>query len=80
MSKGKLFGLYLFLGGLLILIVYGLYQFIQEVSFGGVDALVAIGLGAILLGIIVRIVAILFEQSSDMEKRKQEINKEDFEP
>jgi len=80
MSIGKQFGLYLFFGGILLIIIYGLYHFIQEVSIGGVDAIIAIGVGAILMGIIVLVVSIIFEQSSDMEKRKEEIKKEDFEP
>jgi hypothetical protein len=48
MAKGKLIGLYLFAGGMLLLIISGLYQFVQEIS--GIDAIVAIGAGAILLG------------------------------
>ena len=80
MSKGKLIGLYLFFGGILLLILYGLVLFIQEVNIGAINAIIAIGIGAILLGIIVLIVSIIFEQSSDMKKRKEEIKKEDFEP
>ena len=80
MSKGKLIGLYLFFGGILILILYGLLLFIQEVNIGAINAIIAIGIGAILLGVIVLIVSIIFEQSSDMKKRKEEIKKEDFEP
>ena len=78
MAKGKLIGLYLFVGGIILLIIYGLYQFVQEIS--GIDAIVAIGVGAILLGVIVLIISIIFEQSDDMKKRKEEINKEDFKP
>ena len=80
MSIGKQVGLFLFFGGILLIIVYGLYLFFQEVSIGGVDAIIAIGAGAILLGIIVLVISIIFEQSRDMEKRKEEIKKEDFEP
>ena len=71
MSKGKLLGLYLFFGGILLIIIYGLYHFIQEVSIGGVDAIIAIGVGAILVGIIVLVISIIFKQSSDMEKEKK---------
>lgn len=78
MSKGKLFGLYLLAGGILLLLVYGLYQTVQEIS--RIDAIVAIGVGAITIGIIALIISIILEQSSDMKKRKEEIKKEDFEP
>ena len=78
MSKGKLFGLYLLAGGILLLLVYGLYQTVQEIS--GIDAIIAIGVGAIIVGIIALIISIILEQSSDMKKRKEEIKKEDFEP
>ena len=78
MSKGKLIGLFLFAGGILLLLIYGLYQIVQEIS--GIDAIVAIGSGAIVIGIIVLIISIIFEQSSDMKQRKKEIKKEDLEP
>ena len=80
MSKGRMTGLYLFAGGIILLIIYGLYLFIQKVELGGIDAIVAIGTGAIIIGVIVLIVSLIFEQSSDMKKRKEEIKKEDFEP
>ena len=80
MSKGKMIGLYLFFGGILLLILYGLVLFIQETDIGAIPTIIAIGVGAILLGIIVLIVSIIFEQSADMKKRKEEIKKEDFEP
>ena len=66
MAKGKLIGLYLFAGGILLLIIYGLYQFVQEIS--GIDAIVLIGIGAILLGVIVLVISIILEQSSDMKE------------
>jgi len=78
MSTGKTIGLFLFFGGILLLLVYGLYQIVQEIS--GIDPFIAVGAGAILIGVIVLIISILFEQSDDMKKRKQEIKKEDFEP
>ena len=80
MSNGKLIGLCLFFGGIILLILYGLVLFIQEVNIGTINAIIAIGVGAILLGVIVLIISIIFEQSSDMKKRKDEIKKEDFEP
>ena len=80
MGNGKLIGLCLFFGGIILLILYGLVLFIQEVNIGTINAIIAIGVGAILLGVIVLIISIIFEQSSDMKKRKDEIKKEDFEP
>ena len=80
MSKGKLIGLYLFFGGIILLILYGLVQFIQEVNIGAINIIIGIGVGAVLLGVIILLLSIIIEQSSDMKKRKQEIKKEDFEP
>jgi len=78
MGNGKTIGLFFFFGGILLLLVYGLYQIVQEIN--GVDPFIAVGAGAIIIGIIVLIISVLFEQSDDMKKRKQEIKKEDFEP
>ena len=78
MDKGKTIGLYLFVGGIVLLLIYGLYQFVKEI--GGMNVIIAIGVGAMILGIIILLISLIFEQTSDMKKRKEEIKKEDFEP
>lgn len=78
MNKGKTIGLYLFIGGIILLLIYGLYQFVKEI--GGMNIIIAIGGGAIILGIIILLISLIFEQTSDMKKTKKEIKKEDFEP
>ena len=78
MDKGKTIGLYLFVGGIVLLLIYGLCQFVKEI--GGMNVIIAIGVGAMILGIIILLISLIFEQTSDMKKRKEEIKKEDFEP
>ena len=80
MSKGKTVGLYLFVGGILILIIYAVYLFIQGIEISQIDVVVAIGSGAIIIGLIILMISIIFEQYSDTKKMKEEIKKEDLEP
>ena len=80
MSKGKIIGLSLFAGGIILLITYAFYLSLQEISFEAIDIIVAVSTGAILIGIIVLIISVFFEQRSDTKKIKEEIKKEDFEP
>ena len=80
MDKRKSFGLYLFAAGILILVVYAIYLFIQEIEISQIDVIIAIGSGAIIIGLIIMMISIFFEQHSDTKKMKEEIKKEDLEP
>ena len=80
MSKGKTVGLYLFAGGIILLAIYAIYLFIQGIEISQIDAVVAIGSGAIIIGLIILMVSIIFEQRNDTKKMKEEISKEDLEP
>lgn len=80
MSKRKSFGLYLFALGILILVIYTVYLFIQGIEISQIDIIVAIGSAATIIGLIILMISIIFEQRSDTKKMKEEIKKEDLEP
>ena len=80
MSNGKQIGLYLFVAGIAILIIYGIYQFLIAVNPIEIDAVISIGVGIIIIGLIVLFVSIVMEQQKDKKKIKEEIKKEDLEP
>ena len=80
MSNGKTIGMALFVAGIIILIGYGLYQGFENLSLENIDAVIAIGVIAIVLGIIILFVTILMEQQKGKKKMKEEIKKEDLEP
>jgi uncharacterized membrane protein len=80
MSNGKAVGMIIFVLGILILIVYGLYQGFENLSFEEIDAVIAIGVIAIVIGLIVLFITIIIEQQQGKNKMKEEIKKEDLEP
>jgi hypothetical protein len=80
MSNGKQIGLYLFVAGIVILILYGIYRFLIEVNPIEIDAVISIGIGIVIIGLIVLFISILIEQQEDKKKMKKEIKKEDLEP
>jgi len=78
MSNGKTIGMILFVGGIILLIAYGIYQGFQEIEI--IDPIIAIGVGAIILGFLALLISIVIEQRKDSKKMKEEISKEDLEP
>ena len=78
MNNGKTIGMILFLGGIILLIAYGIYQGFQEIEI--IDPIIAIGVGAIILGFLALLISIVVEQRKDTKKMKEEISKEDLEP
>lgn len=78
MSNGKTIGMILFVGGIILLIAYGIYQGFQEIEI--IDPVIAIGVGAIILGFLALLISIVIEQRKDAKKMKEEISKEDLEP
>jgi len=78
MSNGKTIGMILFVGGIILLIAYGIYQGFQEIEI--IDPVIAIGFGAIILGFLALLISIVIEQRKDAKKMKEEISKEDLEP
>lgn len=80
MSNGKTVGLYLFVVGILILVIYAIYLFVQGIEISKIDVVVYIGSGIIIIGLIVLMISIIIEQRKDTKKMKEEISKEDLKP
>jgi hypothetical protein len=79
MSNGKTIGMILFVGGIILLIAYGLYLGFEEL-LEALDFLSGFFLGLIFVGIVVLIISIVIEQRRDTKKMMNEIDKEDLEP
>ena len=79
MKKGSTIGLILLVAGIVIWIAYGLYLGFDEIM-QAIDLVTGFISGLIILGLIVLIVSIVFEQRKDTKKMKEEIKKEDLEP
>ncbi len=80
MKNGKTIGMTIFVAGLIILIGYGLYQGFENLTIEKIDAVIAIGIGAIIIGLIVLFISIVIEQQKGKQKMREEIKKEDLEP
>ena len=80
MKNGKTIGMIIFVAGILILLGYGLYQGFENLSLENIDAVIAIGVVAIIIGLIVLFISIVIEQQEGKKKMKEEIKKEDLEP
>ena len=79
MNKVKTIGLSLFFGGIILLIIYGLYLGFGEI-IQNIDLITGFLVGIMIIGLIVLIISIFFEQRSNTKKVKEEIKKEDLEP
>jgi len=80
MSNGKTIGMVLFVAGIIILLGYGLYKGFENLSWENVDIIIAIGIAAIIIGLLVLFISIVFEQQKGKKKMRDEIKKEDLEP
>ena len=80
MENGKTIGMIIFVAGLIILIGYGLYQGFENLTLENIDAVITIGILAIIIGLIVLFVSIVIEQQKGKKKMKEEIKEEDLEP
>ena len=79
MKKGSTVGLILLVAGIIIWIAYGLYLGFEEIM-QALDLVTGFVAGLIIIGLLVLIVSIVFEQHRDTKKMKEEIKKEDLEP
>jgi uncharacterized membrane protein len=79
MTNGKTIGLTLFVIGIILLIVYGLYQGFEEIV-ASMDYITGFLVLLIILGLIILIASIVIEQRKDTKKMMKEIKKEDLEP
>jgi len=79
MSNGKTIGLGLFIGGIILLIIYGLYLGFEEIA-ASMDYITGFLIILILLGLAILIISIVFEQKKDTKETMKDIKKEDLEP
>ena len=79
MENGKTIGLIMFIGAVILLIIYGIVQDFSRIveSFDYISGLLV---GIMILGIIVLLISIFFEQRKDNKKNTKDIKKEDLEP
>ena len=79
MDNGKTVGMILFIGGIILLIAYGLYLGFEELM-ESLDFISGVFIGLILIGLIVLIISIIFEQRRDTKETMIDIKKEDLKP
>jgi len=79
MNNGKTVGMILFIGGIILLIAYGLYLGFEELM-ESLDFISGVFIGLILIGLIILTISIIFEQRKDTKKNMKDIKKEDLEP
>ena len=79
MNNGKTVGMILFIGGIILLLAYGLYLGFEELM-NSLDFISGVFIGLILIGLIVLIISIIFEQRRDTKKMKEELREEDLKP
>ena len=77
--NGKTIGMILFIGGIILLIAYGLYLGFDELM-NSLDLISGIFVGLIIIGLIVLLVSIIIEQRRDTKETMKDIKKEDLEP
>ena len=80
MKTGQIIGLILLLGGFVLITLYSIYETFQEIDIATVPLMLLLSGIAIVLGCILILISVFFEQTSDMKKRRNEIKKEYFEP
>ena len=71
MSKGTTIGMIIFVAGIIILIGYGIYQEFQEIEI--IDPVIAIGVGAIIIGLLALFISIVIEQQKGKKKKPKVI-------
>ncbi|HEC81822.1 MAG TPA: hypothetical protein ENI42_05315 [Thermoplasmatales archaeon] len=77
MGIGKMMGLYLLGGGIVILLIYGLYEMLKVMLSTSINPIIFIAVVAILLGAIVLLISTAAERKKEDLK---EIKKEDLKP
>ena len=80
MKYGKTVGMIIFVAGIVILVGYGLYKGFENISLEKIDAVIAIGVTAIFIGLLALFISIVIEQQKGKKKMKEEIKEEDLEP
>lgn len=79
MNAGKTIGLSLFIGGIFLIIIYGLYLGFEELM-NAFDLISGLLTGLIILGFLILLISIVIEQRKNTKKTMKNINKEDLKP
>jgi len=79
MNAGKTIGLSLFIGGIILLLFYGLYLGFEELM-NAFDLISGLLIGLIILGFLILIISIVIEQHENTKTTMKDINKEDLKP
>jgi hypothetical protein len=79
MNNGKTIGMILFIGGIILLMGYGLYIGFDEIM-ESLNIITGLFLGITLIGLITLIISIILEQRHDTKQTMKKIKKEDLEP
>jgi uncharacterized membrane protein YgaE (UPF0421/DUF939 family) len=79
MNNVKSIGMILFIGGIVLLIGYGLFLGFNEIV-ETLDIISGFIIGLILIGLIILIISIIIEQRHDTKETMKDIKKEDLEP
>jgi uncharacterized membrane protein len=79
MNNGKTIGMILFIGGIILLIAYGLYLGFEGIM-ESIDLITGFLTGLIIIGFIVLILSIILEQRKDTKEMMKDIKKEDLKP
>jgi len=77
MGIGRMIGLYMLGGGIVILLVYGLYEMLKTMLSTTVDPIIFVAVVAMILGAIVLIISVIMERKNEELKT---IKKEDLKP
>ncbi len=79
MNNGKTVGMILFIGGIILLIAYAIFLGFEDL-LKSLDFISGVFIGLILIGLVVLIISIIFEQKRDTKETMKDIKKEDLEP
>ena len=79
MKIGKTLGLSLFIGGIFLLLLYGIYLGFEDLM-NALDLISGLLLGVIILGFIMLVISIVIEQHTDTKTTMKNIEKEDLKP
>jgi uncharacterized membrane protein YgaE (UPF0421/DUF939 family) len=79
MNNGKTIGLFLFVGGIILMIIYGLIQGFSAI-LEALDIISGAIMGIMFLGLIILIISIVIEQKKDTKENMKDIKKEDLKP
>ena len=79
MNKGTILGLILFIGGIVIWALYGLYLGFDAIMNALTFWTGLVG-GLIVIGIIIMLVSVIFDQYHGYKEMNEKIKKEDLEP